>query len=129
VWAVIADVRGHVDWMGDAEAIRLTSEQAEGVGTTFECDTRVGPLRTTDVMTITEWVPGEALGVRHVGLVTGEGRFTLDGDGRGGTRFTWSESLAFPWWMGGPVLGLLARPALRAIWKRNLSRLQEQFAI
>ena len=46
-------------------------------GGVLECDTVVGPVRLTDHMAITEWVPGEAMGVRHTGLVTGEGRFTL----------------------------------------------------
>ena len=34
-----------------------------GVGTAFDCDTKVGPLRLTDKMTITRWDPAEAMGV------------------------------------------------------------------
>ena len=54
-------------------------------------------------MEITEWEPERAMGVRHDGLVTGTGRFTLEplDDGRR-TRFTWEEELTFPWWLGGP---------------------------
>ena len=44
VWAAVADVRRHSDWMADAAEIRLTSTQVTAVGTTFECETRVGPL-------------------------------------------------------------------------------------
>lgn len=124
VWASIVDVRTHTAWMAEARAIRLTSEKTEGVGTTFECDTRVGLLRTKDRMMVTEWVPDLLMGVRHEGLILGEGRFTLTGDGGDSTLFAWTERLVFPWWLGGSVVGLLARPLLRGLWRRNLDRLK-----
>jgi len=124
VWDRIEDVGTHVDWMADAEAIRFTSKQTSGVGTTFDCDTKVGPLKLTDAMAITEWEPGRSMGVRHEGLVTGEGRFTLTAVGADRTEFAWAESLRFPWWMGGPVGGALGAPVLKAIWRRNLKRLK-----
>ena len=123
VWTVVEDLAGHVDWMADAVAIRFTSRRRSGVGTTFDCDTRVGPFRLTDRMEITEWQPGKAMGVRHVGLVVGTGRFTLRRRRRG-TRFTWREELRFPWTMGGPIGALVAAPVLRAVWRRNLRRLK-----
>ncbi len=130
VWAAVEDVRSHVDWMADAEAIRITSDDSRGVGTTFDCDTRVGPFRLTDRMEITQWEPGRAMGVRHVGLVTGTGVFTLRRAGRVGAKrnrtvFRWSERLVFPWWMGGPVGGVVGGRILRRIWRGNLRRLQE----
>lgn len=119
VWSNLADVGSHVDWMLDAEAIRFTSPQRKGVGTTFDCDTRVGPFRVTDRMEITEWLDGRVMGVRHAGLVKGEGRFTLaPTDGGRHTRFTWEERLAFPWSLAGPVLA--------AVWRRNLRRLKRR---
>jgi hypothetical protein len=129
VWAAVEDVGSHIEWMADAEAIRFTSDRISGVGTTFECDTKVGPLRLTDLMEITEWEPGRAMGVRHVGLVTGEGVFTLRPAGRrfrrrASTRFEWSERLVFPWWMGGPVGGVVGGRIMRLIWKGNLRRLK-----
>lgn len=129
VWAVVEDVGSHVEWMADAEAIRFTSASTSGVGTTFECDTRVGPLRLTDLMEITRWEPGRAMGVRHVGLVTGDGVFTLSPAGRRfrrrtATRFQWSERLVFPWWMGGPVGGVVGGRIMRLIWQANLRRLK-----
>jgi uncharacterized protein YndB with AHSA1/START domain len=124
VWGRIADVRTHVDWMADARAIRLTSEVTEGVGTTFECDTVVAGIRLTDRMAVTEWAPAEAMGVRHDGLVTGEGRFTLLPVSGGRTRFTWREDLRFPWWMGGRLGGAAGAPALRRTWRGNLARLK-----
>jgi hypothetical protein len=74
-------------------------------------------------MEVTEWREGRSLGVRHTGLVRGTGRFVLRRARRGRTRLTWDERLRFPWWLGGPVTGLLAAPLLRAIWRRNLRRL------
>src|SRR5262245_32724369 len=103
--------------MADAEAIQFTSAQRSGVGTTFDCDTRIGPFRVTDRMAITEWTPGKAMGVRHTGLVTGDGRFTLRRARRARTTFTWEEQLRFPWWFGGRVGAFVARPVLAAVWR------------
>jgi uncharacterized protein YndB with AHSA1/START domain len=126
VWAAVEDVGSHVDWMQDAVAINFTSDRTSGVGTEFDCDTRVGPFRMTDHMQITEWSPGRAMGVRHVGLVTGSGVFKLQPKARGRrTRFIWSERLVFPWWMGGPIGSFVAKPVFRHIWRTNLRNLKE----
>ena len=132
VWADVQDVGSHVEWMADAEAIRFTSTRRSGVGTTFECDTKVGPIRLTDEMAITAWEPPGAdghgaMGVRHEGVVTGEGTFHLAPLDDGRTRCTWEESLRFPWWMGGPLGATLGKPVLRAVWRRNLTRLRRRF--
>lgn len=127
VWADVADVASHVDWMADATAIRFLTAQTTGVGTRFECDTKIGPLKLTDVMEITEWVPGQVMGVRHSGLVTGTGRFTLRKARGGRTRFQWNETLAYPGWMGGPVGAFVSQPVLRWVWRRNLTRLASRF--
>lgn len=124
VWAGVRDISTHVTWMADAEAIRFLSRQREGVGTRFECDTVVGPFRLVDRMTVTEWRPGKAMGIEHVGVVTGTGVFTLRRTPRGRTRFTWTESLTFPWWMAGPLGAFLAKPVLAAVWRGNLRRLK-----
>jgi hypothetical protein len=120
VWDDLADLSSHVEWMADAESITFTSDRRAGVGTSFDCVTRVGPIRLTDHMVITEWAPTRAMGVRHDGLVTGVGRFRLRAAGRGRTRFTWQEQLDVPWWLGGP----LAAPVLHLVWRRNLRRLR-----
>lgn len=125
VWDVVGRIERHVDWMVDAEAIRFTSRRTSGIGTTFDCDTRVGPFRLTDRMEITELRPGRSMGVRHRGLVTGTGRFTLRRRPGGRTRFTWAERLTFPWWMGGPVGGAVGGRVLRYVWKRNLRALKQ----
>jgi hypothetical protein len=126
VWRVLEPVDDHVQWMADAEAIRFLTEQTEGVGTRFECVTKVGPIRLVDDMEITAWEPARTMGVRHRGVVSGEGRFTLEPlDGGRRTRFTWDEALRFPWWLGGPLGSAIAGPlVLRRIWSGNLRRLK-----
>ncbi len=123
VWALVRDLGAGVRWMEDAEAIRFTSPHREGKGTTFVCDTRVGPLRLADEIEVVEWKPRRAIGIRHRGLVSGRGRFVLQRR-RGATRFTWEERLRFPWWMGGPLGGVVAAPVLRWQWRRNLANLK-----
>jgi uncharacterized protein YndB with AHSA1/START domain len=126
VWAVVEPVERHVDWMADAVAIRFETEQTRGVGTRFLCDTKVGPIRLTDHMEITEWEPGTAMGVRHTGIVTGTGVFTLEPIDLGRrTRFTWSEELHFPWFLGGRLGELVGgQLVMKAIWRRNLRELK-----
>lgn len=124
VWEVVRHVGDHVEWMEDAVAIRFTSARTSGVGTTFDCDTRVGPFRLTDRMEITKWTPRRAMGVRHVGVVTGTGVFTLRALRGGRTRFTWRERLRFPWWMGGPFGAVFGGEVLRLVWRRNLANLK-----
>ncbi len=123
VWDVIEPIERHVDWMHDARSIAFVGASTRGVGTTFDCRTQVGPFRLTDRMTVTEWEPGRTMGIEHKGLVTGRGRFTLQGQPGGGTRFTWTERLEFPWWLGGEVAALAAKPVLGRIWHRNLRTL------
>ncbi|MCD9623740.1 SRPBCC family protein [Rhabdothermincola salaria] len=124
VWEVVRHVGDHVEWMEDAVAIHFTSSRTSGVGTTFDCDTKVGPFRLTDRMEITRWEPRKAMGVRHVGMVTGTGVFTLTRRRGGRTRFTWSERLRFPWWMGGPFGAAVGGEVLRLVWARNLANLK-----
>jgi hypothetical protein len=126
VWSVVERVEDHVDWMADAVAIRFEGPQRSGPGTVFLCDTKVGPFELVDRMEITDWRPAEVMGVRHSGLVTGTGRFTLTPIDLGRrTRFTWEESLRFPWWFGGRLGEAIAgRFVLRWIWQRNLRQLR-----
>jgi Polyketide cyclase / dehydrase and lipid transport len=127
VWADVRQIASHVEWMDDAVAIRFTSERRGGVGTTFDCDTRVGPFRLTDRMEVTEWEDGRAIGICHIGMVTGAGRFTLSPARRDRTRFTWEERLRFPWWMGGSLGGMVGSRVLKAVWRRNLAHLRRRF--
>jgi len=126
VWDIVEPVERHIDWMADAVAIRFQTEQTRGTGTTFFCDTKVGPIKLVDVMTITAWEPGKVMGVKHTGVVTGTGEFTLDAIDASHTRFTWTESLTFPWWLGGPIGAFVGgQIVMKAIWRRNLRELKK----
>jgi carbon monoxide dehydrogenase subunit G len=124
VWQSLADISSHTRWMKDAVEIRFTSPAVAGIGATFECDTRVGPLRTTDRMEVVEWNEGRTIAIRHGGLVSGTGRFTIEPDGTSQTIIHWSESLKLPWRLGGPVGARFAKPLLRHVWQGNLARLR-----
>jgi carbon monoxide dehydrogenase subunit G len=121
-WAALADIASHVEWMADAETITFTSAQHTGVGTTFECRTKVGPLVTVDKMTVTEWVDGSRMAVAHSGIVTGSGVFELHDNGPGMTKIDWTENLRFPIFLGGVVGAFVAKPVLRRVWRGNLTR-------
>ncbi len=124
VWGELERIEDHVTWMRDATAIRFLGDRRRGVGTSFECDTRVGPVRLTDVMEITGWEPATSMSVAHRGLVGGCGRFSLDDEATSSTRVRWEERLRFPWWLGSDAGALAARPVLAALWRGNLRRLR-----
>ena len=124
IWREVAVIESHVEWMADATEIRFLTLQREGVGTRFECDTKIGPLTTTDVMEITDWQPGYRIGVRHTGAVEGTGEFTLTAVGDNRTDFRWCEQLRFPWYFGTHLGARVARPILGWVWRRNLRALK-----
>ena len=126
VWAAAADLGSHTEWMADAESITFITARQRGLGTRMEVATRIGPLRTKDVMEVTEWEDRRRIGVRHTGLVTGQGAFELEEIDPATTRFTWRERLTFPWYLGGPLIARVAAPVLGAVWKRNLKRLKSR---
>lgn len=128
VWAELADLGSHPEWMGDAGSVEFLTGQTAGVGTRLRVPTRVGPLRTTDLMTVVEWEEGSRIGVEHVGAVSGRGGFVIRPSGPG-TELTWSETLSFPWWLGGPFGAWLSRPVLRRVWRENLDRLGRRLAV
>lgn len=125
VWHEAADLPSHAEWMADAESIEFLSDARSGIGTRMKVATKVGPLRTNDLMEVTEWVEGRSIGVRHSGVVTGRGRFDLSAVA-GGTRFSWTEELTFPVYLGGPITAFFAKPVLRWIWQRNLTGLKRR---
>jgi len=126
VWDEVAVIENHVLWMADARAIHFVGPTRRGVGAKIEVATRIGPIRTLDVMEFTEWVEPTVMGVSHRGIFTGTGRFTLVPE-TSGTRFSWTEEIRFPWYLGGPPGAWMARPILTRIWRENLKRLADRF--
>ena len=110
VWSAVENIESHTDWMKDA--VRIT------------CLTRVGPLFTTDRFVVTQWRPGELMGIEHRGAVTGDAEFRLESAGDQRTRFCWEERLRFPWWLGGVVGERVGSPVLRRLWSGNVARLK-----
>ncbi len=138
VWNVIEPIEDHIEWMADAVAIRFQTDQTRGVGTAFLCDTKIGPIRLTDEMEITQWQPAVdatgdrsatdgAMGVKHTGMVTGSGVLHVEPlDSGQRTRFTWIEDLDFPWFFGGRLGEIVGgKLVLGPIWRRNLKRLKK----
>jgi hypothetical protein len=121
-WEALADLGSHVEWMADAESITFTSPQRAGMGTTFDCVTKVGPLHTVDKMVVTEWAEGGRIAVAHTGIVRGQGVFELVSGDVETTKMAWTEELRFPLYLGGVVGAFVAKPVLRRIWRGNLSR-------
>ena len=125
VWKHLYDIASHTSWMRDAKEIRFTSAEHSGIGTTFDCVTQVGPLRTTDRMEITEWQEGRAIGVRHVGTVTGIGRFVIRSLAPDETEVTWTERLTFPKWSLPMLTSRVTRAVLHRVWTKNLQNLKQ----
>ena len=107
--------------MSDAVSILFETDQRRGVGVLMKVPTRVGPLRVTDIMEVVEWTEPSSIGVRHAGRIRGWGRFELCDD-QAGSRLVLTEHLRFPWYLGGVITGLFARPILRRIFQANLGR-------
>jgi hypothetical protein len=63
------------------------------------------------------------MAIRHVGKVSGLGRFSLRRRPQG-TLFVWEEQLQFPWWMGGRLGAAVATPLFRVVWRRNVANLK-----
>ncbi len=124
VWEKVKDIKSHVDWMDDAVSIHFVGAREQGAGTEFDCETQIGPFNLTDRMKITEWSEGKSIGVSHEGLVRGEGQFALSVIEHGITRFTWVESLIFPFWMGGPFRNPVGKKILEHVWQKNLKNLK-----
>lgn len=124
VWREAADLASHAEWMADAESIEFLTDVESGVGTRMAVETKIGPLSTTDIIEVTEWDEPRTIGVVHSGVVTGTGAFELAPIDGSKTRFTWTEQLELPWFFGGPIGAVVARPIFGWIWRRNLERLK-----
>jgi uncharacterized protein YndB with AHSA1/START domain len=128
VWAELADLASHPEWMSDAGSVEFLTESHQGVGTLMRASTEVGPIRLADTMRVTEWDERRRITVEHVGSVTGSGSFEIRPVDQG-TELRWIEILIFPWWMGGPIVAALARPILSRIWRGSLEKLRARIEL
>jgi carbon monoxide dehydrogenase subunit G len=127
IWDYVEQIERHVEWMADADSIEFEGERRRGIGTSFVCTTKLGPVRLTDHMEITDWQPDRAMTVEHTGVVTGGGSFVIEPVNARSSRFVWSESLSFPWYLGGRLGERLGGTAvLAAIWRHNLRLLKSR---
>lgn len=120
VWEEVRRIDRHVDWMAEAHEISFLTERMGGLGTTYDCVTRIGPLRLVDRMTIAAWREGREITIRHRGAIAGTGRFTLSRIRGDRTRLIWIERFRFPWWLGGPAGAFVGAIVLRRLFRRNL---------
>tara|TARA_Y100000593_G_C4078540_1_gene222741 strand:- start:71 stop:505 length:435 start_codon:yes stop_codon:yes gene_type:complete len=127
VWNEVSKLENHTNWMHDAVKIDFLSENNRGLGVKMKVLTKVGPIRLYDYMTVTEWVEEESIGVDHIGIVKGKGRFKLEKVDDNKTLFIWEETLKFPIYLGSIVGEFFGAPFLKLIWKRNLKNLKEIF--
>ena len=104
VWQEVKVMENHVNWMEDAVKIDILSENNSGIDTKMNVLTKVGPIKLTDIITVTEWKEKESIGVIHEGIVTGEGIFYLTALNESQTEFRWEETLKFPIYLGGCLL-------------------------
>ncbi len=69
LWDELSQIEHHIRWMADAQSIEFAGSQRTGVGTVFNCATRIGPFVTHDLLAITEWEHMARIGVQHKGEV------------------------------------------------------------
>ena len=125
-WDILVDLERQPEWMKDALSIEKLTEGPVGVGTVMRVPTQILFLRTTDRMEVTEFDPLEKWSVRHTGLVTGEGTFTLaDAPSGTGTLVHWHERLAAPLGRLGRLGMTVFRPALRHQFRSDLVRFKK----
>ncbi len=122
VWKTISNLADHPTWMKDAVDLEFTTDQTSGVGTLMKVKTKIGPFRTIDILEVVGWETGHHIVVEHQGVITGRGRLATLADNKS-TLVTWTETLRFPWWLGGPVAAWVVRPFLMWTWRSNLQQL------
>ena len=96
VWDSLAQWEKQGEWMLQTK-VWVTSEITEGVGTSINAFTGVGPLGVLDSMTVTSWQPPHTCDVLHTGkIIKGTGRFHLREITSDTTIFDWSEEVIAP---------------------------------
>jgi uncharacterized protein YndB with AHSA1/START domain len=124
-WRLLVEWERQVDWMRDADEIRVLTPRREGVGVRLSVRSRIlGAQVFVEKMEVRLWEPPRRLRMAHVGRVAGIGEWTLEPTDDGGTRFRWVEMVS----LGLPILGellLLAyRPLMRRLMRASMQDLR-----
>ena len=126
VWDEVSLIENHSNWMKDAVKIDFESEIKSGVGTKIKVLTKIGPIKLYDYMTFTKWEDKNVIGVDHVGIVKGKGEMQFTKISDTTTKFSWAETLIFPFYLGGPIGEFFGKPIFNLIWKENLKNLKKE---
>ena len=123
-WASLLAWERQADWMLDADRVEVVSANREGVGVRLAVRTRIlGLPAFTEPMEVIGWEPPRRLVLRHGGLVSGEGTWTLTPE-PGGTRFGWTEDVRLRVPMVGEAAARLYAPVLRRLMRRAAAGLR-----
>jgi hypothetical protein len=125
VWRLITDWERQGDWMREASNFVVTSPHREGDGVTAEATIRVAGIATRDRIRVDAWEPNRALGIEHLGWVSGRGDILLTDLGGGRTRFEWREQLVPPWGILGAIGMRALRPLLSRVFRRDIGLLAD----
>ena len=126
VWSEVSRIENHSNWMKDAVNIDFESEIKSGVGTKIKVLTKIGPIKLYDYMTFTKWEEKKIIGVDHIGIVTGKGEMEFNKIDDNTTKFKWTETLKFPFYLFGSIGEIVGKPILEFIWKENLNNLKNE---
>ncbi|MDQ3766981.1 MAG: SRPBCC family protein [Actinomycetota bacterium] len=119
VWELITDWEHQDDWMLEASDFAVVSSHREGVGVEAEAIISIGGIKTRDRVRITLWEPGQALGIEHLGWVSGYADMTLV-PSNGSTRFVWREHFRPPLGVVGTLGMTLFKPIMYRIFMRDV---------
>ena len=126
VWDEVSKIENHSNWMKDAVNIDFQTNSRTGVGTKIKVLTKIGPIKLYDYMTFTKWEDKSVIGVDHVGIVKGKGEMQFTKISDTSTKFSWAETLVFPFYLGGPIGEFIGKPIFNLIWKENLKNLKKE---
>ncbi len=119
VWELITDWEHQDDWMLEASDFAVVSTRREGVGVEAEATISIGGIKTRDRVRIAQWQPGQALGIEHLGWVSGHAEMKLV-PSNGSTRLIWSEHFTPPLGVVGALGMTLFKPIMYRIFMRDL---------
>lgn len=117
VWAALTDWPRQSDWMLGTR-VGVVAGDGRSVGSRLWGFTGIFDVGFLDVLEITEWAPPHRCQARHLGrLLRGSAEFTIEPRGDG-VLLTWTERLAPPLSLTGPLLALGMRGSLRRLAAR-----------